>query len=73
MDERTTAKNLACSQMDHLKSQAYAGEYEAATIPGADYVASIITDTDGDIQKITVSIAHNGQVVTTLEAYKVAR
>lgn len=81
MDEGTTAKNLAFSQMEYIKSQDYAASYPPAPIPdGKDYVgysANITAESlhvpDDDIQKITVEIEHNGQVVTTLEAFKVHR
>jgi len=82
MDEGTTAKNLACSQMEYVKSQVYnADSYIPAAIPdGKDYVgysvnitAESLHDLDDGIQKITVTIEHNDKVVTTLEAYKVQR
>lgn len=77
MDERTTAKNLACSQMEYVKSQDYEAVYAPAAIPDdcVGYSASILAEPlhDPDIQKITVEIEHNGQVVTTFEAYKVNR
>ena len=80
MDERTTARNLACSQMEYVKSQDYAASYTPASIPsGKDYVgysanitAEPLHDAD-DIQKITVTIEHNNKVVTTLETYKIDR
>ena len=81
MDEGTTSKNLACSQMEHVKSQGYDASYTPAPIPdGKDYVgysanitAEPLHDSDDGIQKITVTIEHNSKVVTTLEAYKVQR
>lgn len=77
MDERTTAKNLACSQMEYVESQGYdsAGLYERAVVPDG-FLASITAERlhdDDDIQKITVSIEHNEKVVTTLEAYRASR
>lgn len=81
MDERATARNLACSQMEYVKSQDYTASYPPAAIPsGKDYVgysvnitAEPLHDPDEGIQKITVKIEHNNKVVTTLEAYKVNR
>ena len=76
MDERTTARNLACSQMEYVKSQDYAASYTPASIPsGKDYVgysANITAEPLHD-QKITVTIEHNNKVVTTLETYKIDR
>lgn len=76
MDERATARNLACSQMEYVKSQNYSASY--LEIPdGEDYFgysANITAEPlHPDIQKITVKIEHNNKVVTTLEAYKVNR
>ena len=80
MDERTTARNLACSQMEYVKSQDYSASYAAPIPDGKDYVgysanitAEPLHDPDDGIQKITVKIEHNNKVVTTLEAYKVNR
>ena len=81
VDERSTAINLACRQMEYVKSENYAASYTPAPIPnGKDYVgysanitAEPLHDPDDGIQKITVKIEHNNKVVTTLEAYKVNR
>ena len=81
MDERTTARNLACSQMEYVKSQDYTASYTPAPIPdGDDYIgysanitAELLHGTEDGIQKITVKIEHNNKVVTTLETYKVNR
>lgn len=76
-DERETAKNLAETQMEHVRQQGYTGSYAAAPIPNeyAGYSAAItagnITSRDGNIQKVTVTIQHHGEPVTTLEGYKV--
>lgn len=77
VDERETAKNLAESQMEYVKSQAYAASYVPATIPGeyAGYSANIsvsaIASRDGNIQKVTVIVKHQSKEVTRLEGYKV--
>lgn len=80
MDERATARNLACSQMEYVRSQDYSASYTPEIPDGMDYVgySAIITaeslhDPDDDIQKITVKIQRDNKVVTTLEAYKVNR
>jgi len=81
IDERTTAKNLAASQMEYVKSKNYTALYPPAAIPNdKDYVgysanitAEPLHDPDDGIQKITVKIKHDDKVVTTLEGYKVNR
>jgi prepilin-type N-terminal cleavage/methylation domain-containing protein len=77
-DERTTAKNLAESQMEYIKGQPYdTSEYAAAPIPAeyGNYIATIgiepLYSPESNIQKITVTIRHQGKVVTGLEDYKV--
>ena len=89
MDERTTAKNLACSQMEYTKRYLY--DKDAVTYPyvydeiynpdpialpeGYDIsiVVSPIPEGDANIQKITVTIKRGDREITTLEAYKVNR
>ncbi len=77
VDERETAKNLAESQMECVKDQAYAASYVPTPIPGeySGYSANIsvsnIASKDGNIQKITVKIAHQGKEAARLESYKV--
>lgn len=76
-DERTTANNLAESQMEDVKNRPYALSYTAAPIPseydGAGYSATIdvVSLEDGNIQKIIVTIEHHGREVMILEDYKV--
>ncbi len=83
-DERATAGDLAQSQMEWAKNASYsynATAYSIAPIPAAkDYVsysanitAEALNDPDDGIQKITVTIAHSGKVVSKLEGYKVDR
>lgn len=78
-DELETAKNLAETQMEYVKSLAYdsGGSYAAGPIPSQypNYSASVssapVAARDANIQKITVTISHGGQEVLTLEDYKV--
>lgn len=76
-DERETAKNLAETQMEYVRQLGYATSYTPAPIPDeyAGYSAAItagsVTSRDSNIQKVTVTIQHHGQPVTTLEGYKV--
>jgi prepilin-type N-terminal cleavage/methylation domain-containing protein len=75
-DERETARNLAASQMEDVKQTFYASSYNSTLIPPeyAGYSATITTDNiasnASDIQKITVTISHQGKVVTSLKDYK---
>lgn len=76
-DQTETAKNLAETQMEYIKSQPYSTIYSPAPIPPeyAGYTASVnvssITSRDENIHKITVIIEHDGKQVTTLVGYKV--
>ena len=83
-DERATAESLARSQMEYVKSIDYVNEatsYPAASIPqehiDTGYSATItalpLHNPDDGIQKITVTISHNGKEIITLEDYKVDR
>jgi len=75
-DERETARNLAESQMEYVKELDYAFTYDPAAIPNeyTGYSATITTDNiasmASNIQKIMVTISHQGKVVTRLEDYK---
>jgi type II secretory pathway pseudopilin PulG len=78
-DEGTTAQALAQTQMETIKASAYdpdGSSYTTISTP-AGYTVSIGTNpniyTDNDIQKITVTIFHNGNAVYILENYKVNR
>lgn len=74
-DERQTANNLAETQMEYVKSQAYATSYEPAPIPATytGYTVSINATSlqDSNIQKITVIVRHQNKVPARLEGYKV--
>jgi len=74
-DIKDTAKDLAEMQMEYVKGLPYATSYLAAPIPVEfpGYDAAIGSDPlrDGNIQKISVSIDHNGSHIITLEGYKV--
>ena len=76
-DKHNTANNLAESQMEHIKSQMYALSYSPAPIPDEYTSYSAIIDVepfqDNNIQKVTITIIHNGTTVTTLQDYKVNR
>ena len=86
-DERTTAESLARSQMEYIKSQTYDDtnnppQYlQLSSIP-TGYTIDIaaerldpVGDGPGDdgIQKITVTVSHQGNDVLTLEGYKLDR
>jgi prepilin-type N-terminal cleavage/methylation domain-containing protein len=78
VDERETANNVAESQMECVKGQAYALSYAPSTPLSNEYArysvnitTSNITARDGNIQKITVTVKHGDKEVTRLEGYKV--
>ena len=83
-DQRQTAKNLAESQLEYVRSQSYdfndppsyeQDEVESLTHPG--YFISVevapLHDPDDGIQKITVTVSHHGEGITQLEGYKTER
>ncbi len=77
-DERETAKNLAESQMEYVKSQFYADSYAPAPIPSqyTDYSAEIsvrsdISSRDSNIQNISVIVKHHDKQLFRLEGYRV--
>ncbi len=77
VDEKETAKNLAESQMEYIKNQAYSANYAPDTIPPeyTGYEINIDTDDisgrDNYIQKITIIIDHRDNEVMRLVGYKV--
>ena len=80
MYERTTAENLARSQLEYTTSQDYmptpASYDTTAPIPPGFAVsaeASPVADRDGNIQKITVTVYRNGKSILSMEKFKVNR
>lgn len=83
-DEHSTAESLAQSQMEWVKDATYSyntTSYASAPIPsGKDYqqYSAVITaeglhEPDDGIQKVIVTIRHDGQILVYLEGYKVDR
>ena len=76
-DKGGTAKNLAETQMEHVKKHEYEGSYSPVPIPPehSTYGAQVNSAPfeDGNIQKITVTIDQDGKDVKVLEGYKVNR
>jgi prepilin-type N-terminal cleavage/methylation domain-containing protein len=75
-DERTSAKILAESIIENIKTDAYSPDYTPVIPPEfPGYTAGVITTTErnGNIQKISVTVSHQGHEVLTLESYKVDR
>ncbi|MFC1957490.1 prepilin-type N-terminal cleavage/methylation domain-containing protein [Chloroflexota bacterium] len=86
-NERTTAESLAQSQMEYVKSQDYDSRNnpQYTQIPdnptGYDIFINAERldakddghENDDGIQKITVTVSHNGNLVLTVEGYKVER
>ena len=80
MYERTTAENLARSQLEYTKSQEYLlapSSYDTIVSLPPDFTvsaeASAVTDRDDNIQKITVRVYRDGEPVLVKEDFKVNR
>jgi type II secretory pathway pseudopilin PulG len=75
--EHTAGRIIAASQMDGILNQPYSFAYDTIEIPAgyAGYTSAVGVDDmfDGNLQKITVTVMHNGKEVTKLESYKVIR
>ena len=78
-DSAVVAQSLALTQMEYTKSCTYnpgAVTYPTVSTP-AGYAISVgvtsVPDTDADIQKITVVVSREGQVLLTVADYKVNR
>jgi type II secretion system protein I len=78
IDERETAKNLAESQMEYVKTQPYSASYNPSSILSNEYIGysanisvAAIASRDGNIQKITVTVTRQAKEVTHLDGYKV--
>jgi prepilin-type N-terminal cleavage/methylation domain-containing protein len=77
VDEKETAKTLAESQMEYVKTHSFALSYDPDTIPAAyhDYEVSIsvgdIDDRDGNIQMITIIIERRDSEIMRLVGFKV--
>jgi prepilin-type N-terminal cleavage/methylation domain-containing protein len=79
LEEQVIARNLAQSQIETLKTtayDAYGASYAAISAP-TGYAITISANptiyTDTNIQKLTVTVKHNNNLVLTLEDFKVNR
>ena len=78
-DQEVTVQSLARTQMEYIKGYPY--DSEATTYPTVNttdnYSISVavtsVPDTYANIQKVTANISRDGQVLLTIEDYKVAR
>jgi type II secretory pathway pseudopilin PulG len=78
-DGEVVAQGLAQSQMEYTKSYAY--DSGAPTYPliaalegyGISVGVSAVPNTDSDIQKITVTVSHQGEAILQVEGYKMNR
>lgn len=77
-DLKETAKNLAESQMEYVKNQDFAASYVPSSTLASEYTGystnitvGTVPERDGNIQKITVTVWHQGKELTSLEGYKV--
>ena len=78
-DEEVIIQGLARSQLEHTKSYTYipgTGSYPTIAVPdnyALEVAVSTIPGTDNNIQKITVSVSRESQVLLTVSDYKVNR
>ena len=78
-DRLSTAHELARSQMEFTKAEAYAAAphtYTSVTAPatfGVTSEATSISGGDANIQQISVQVTKDGVVVYSLDGYKVNR
>jgi len=79
LDEQVVAQQLLSSQIEYLKDQTYdatGGSYSLIEAPEG-YSLALEVDShiypDSDLQKITVTVRHHGQAVSSLENYKADR
>jgi type II secretory pathway pseudopilin PulG len=78
-DTLAVSQGLARSQLEYTKSYAYntaASTYPAIAAPSGYSISvsvSTVPSTDTNIQKITVTVSYNGNLVTTIADYKVNR
>ncbi len=78
-EERVTAENLARSQLEYTKSQAYVtapASYATVTPPTGYAVTAAATSIpggDSSIQQIMVTVTRDGETLLTVEDYKVDR
>jgi type II secretory pathway pseudopilin PulG len=78
-DRQVTAQGLARTQMEYIKDYPYdsgATTYPAVAAPSG-YSITVGVDpvpaADDDIQKVTANISRNGEIIMTIEDYKVNR
>jgi prepilin-type N-terminal cleavage/methylation domain-containing protein len=81
VDQKDSGRALAQSQMEYIKEQDFASSYSAndsilSEYPGYEIDSIIVatpTERDALIQEITINVSQNGDLVTTLEDFKVKR
>jgi len=78
-DQEVTVQSLAQTQMEYIKGYPYdPGATTYPTVSTTDnYSISVavasVPDADANIQKVTANISRDGQVLLTIENYKVNR
>ena len=80
LDEISTAENIAQSKLEYTKSdtfQSLPATYDVISPLPANYSvtieASAVSNRDANLQKIVVTVYHQGENVTVKEGYKVDR
>ena len=78
-DQEATVQSLARTQLEYTKSYTYnagATTYPTVNVPAGYGISVAVTSVpggDADIQKISANISRNGEVLMTIEDYKVNR
>ena len=76
LDRHATIENLARNQIEYVFDQAYhttTPSYSKVTdlSPGYEVTAEqALVDGDANLQKITITVVHNGEQVLVLETYR---
>jgi Tfp pilus assembly protein PilV len=76
--QEVTAQRLAQNQVESIKNQVFntSGTYTLVAVPSGytiNLAKSAVPGANTDIQKITVTVLHNGVSAFTVDAYKVNR
>ena len=78
-DQEVTVQSLARTQMEYIKGYPYdsgASTYPTVSTPAGYSISVAVTatpDADSNIQKVTANISRDGQLLLTVEDYKVNR
>jgi Tfp pilus assembly protein PilV len=77
-DEHNSARMIAESQMEYVKTIDYDTSYDPdedklEEYPGYTADIAVTSLYNGNLQKITITVSHHGKEITSLESYKTKR